>query len=732
MIKALEKIIHKFESEQSKDIRSRVVRLVLIGSILTFAALSIISFLGLFTTWKILEFRSEDLTESTADYIEDFAEEQAILHVQGVATIKSKQINRSLMNIADDVEFITDTMNEIMSNPQNYSSRPLSNAREKAIYAKEPYIFYSKHLLDSGITETVRKDVELESNIADCLLSISDFYNNNDSSLIFCSKNEFLIGIGMSLSEDKPIEWLAGDSIKEMDLLQRPWYLKAKKEDKLIFTDLFLGSDGDLNITCAKPYYTGDEFAGVACVGLNLKTMSVMSTEMLDKNQHRSTDIDFILDNKGEIVVSTATEGKLIAGTTDFATDFPELAEEMKAGKAGISVLNIDGEEYYIAYAPIEITSWSFASLSKKEDIISSVKMLKTDVSSQMSEFQFGLSRLLWPLFIISSAILLILLLILFRFGIKSSDKFVKPIQELTVGVKDIASGDFDKKLDIRTGDEIESLAVCFNTMTDELKTYMENLTKATADKERIATELKVATKIQLSMLPHNFDFNREDFEVYATMHAAKAVGGDFYDFYLLDENHLMITIADVSGKGVSAALFMSRSKTILKNFATMMTNPDDLASVMTLSNNQLCQGNDEMMFVTVFMGMLDLQSGKFIFVNGGHNPPMVYHKSIDKFEYLKVKENIVLGMMDDMDFEQQEIQLETGDILYLYTDGVTEAMDIDNKQYGEERLSEYLNKINKKAALEEILQKVKEDVADHVGEAEQSDDITMLAVKLK
>ena len=281
-------------------------------------------------------------------------------------------------------------------------------------------------------------------------------------------------------------------------------------------------------------------------------------------------------------------------------------------------------------------------------------------------------------------------------------------------------------------GDEIESLAVCFNTMTDELKTYMENLTKATADKERIATELKVATKIQLSMLPHNFDFNREDFEIYATMNAAKAVGGDFYDFYLLDENHLMITIADVSGKGVSAALFMSRSKTILKNFATMMINPDDLASVMTLSNNQLCQGNDEMMFVTVFMGMLDLKSGKFIFVNGGHNPPMIYHKTNDKFEYLKVKENIVLGMMDDIDFEQQEIQLQAGDILYLYTDGVTEAMDINNNQYGEERLSECLNKVNKKAALEEILQKVKEDVADHVGEAEQSDDITMLAVKLK
>ncbi|MBR1396629.1 MAG: SpoIIE family protein phosphatase, partial [Selenomonadaceae bacterium] len=382
-------------------------------------------------------------------------------------------------------------------------------------------------------------------------------------------------------------------------------------------------------------------------------------------------------------------------------------------------------------YAPIEITSWSFASLSKKEDIISSVKMLKTDVSSQMSEFQFGLSRLLWPLFIISSAILLILLLILFRFGIKSSDKFVKPIQELTVGVKDIASGDFDKKLDIRTGDEIESLAVCFNTMTDELKTYIENLTKATADKERIATELNVATNIQISMLPRDFDFNRDDFEIYATMNAAKEVGGDFYDFYLLDEKHLVITIADVSGKGVPAALFMANSKTILKNFAMTMSSPDDFAAVMALANNQLCQGNDEMMFVTVFMGMLDLETGRFIYVNGGHNPPMVYHKATDKFEYMEVKQNIVLGMMDGMDFEQQEIQLESGDMLYLYTDGVTEAMDIDNNQYGEQRLSDCLNNVDKSADLPTILQNVRDDLSKHVGEAEQSDDITMLAVRV-
>ena len=301
----------------------------------------------------------------------------------------------------------------------------------------------------------------------------------------------------------------------------------------------------------------------------------------------------------------------------------------------------------------------------------------------------------------------------------------------LSDGVREIASGNLDKKLEIHTGNEIEHLAETFNGMTMELKNYMANLTKVTADKERIATELNVATNIQLSMLPRDFNIGK-GFEIYARMNAAKEVGGDFYDFYMLDENHLMITIADVSGKGVPAALFMVISKTVLKNFALSMKSPDDLSAVMTLANQQLCDGNDEMMFVTVFMGMLDLKTGKFIYVNGGHNPPMLYKKSEDRFEFLNVEQNVVLGMMDGMDFEQQEVDLKSGDILYLYTDGVTEAMDVSNNQYGEERLSKTINSLDKTTDLKTLLKAVRADVSDHVGEAAQSDDITMLAVRFR
>ena len=201
----------------------------------------------------------------------------------------------------------------------------------------------------------------------------------------------------------------------------------------------------------------------------------------------------------------------------------------------------------------------------------------------------------------------------------------------------------------------------------------------------------------------------------------------------MLDEKHIVVTIADVSGKGVPAALFMVISKTILKNFALTMTGEDDLGAVVACTNDQLCQNNDAMMFVTAFVGMLDITTGKFTYVNAGHNPPLVYHRREGKFSYMNVKRNFVLGGMDELDFQQQEIMLERGDKLFLYTDGVTEALSEDEELYGEERLEKCLNGLDAEHTdLSGILDTVQKSLDAHVQEAEQSDDITMLALEYK
>ena len=326
---------------------------------------------------------------------------------------------------------------------------------------------------------------------------------------------------------------------------------------------------------------------------------------------------------------------------------------------------------------------------------------------------------------------LAILILMLFIQGNHLKLNLLHPLKVLSDGVREIISGNLDKKIDIKTGDELEHLSIAFNAMTSELQTYMKNLTQITAEKERIATELNVAKEIQRGMLPQDFDFGRSDFEIFATMNAAKAVGGDFYDFYLLDENHLAITVADVSGKGIPASLFMVISKTVLKNFATFSTSPDDYAAVLSCANNQLCQGNEEMMFVTVFFGVLEIDSGRFVYVNGGHNPPVIYHRAENKCEFLAVKKNFVLGGMEDVPYKQQEIRLEHGDLLFAYTDGVNEAMNENHEEYTSERLLNFMNGTDCGADLQTLLAAIRADVAEHVGNAEQSDDITMMALRL-
>lgn len=241
--------------------------------------------------------------------------------------------------------------------------------------------------------------------------------------------------------------------------------------------------------------------------------------------------------------------------------------------------------------------------------------------------------------------------------------------------------------------------------------------------------ELNIASKIQKDMLPGVFPAfpERAEFDVYAIMEPAKEVGGDFYDFFLVDDTHLAVVIADVSGKGVPAAMFMVVAKTLIKN----QTQPGmALGDVFSRVNDQLCENNNEAMFVTAFMGVLDLVSGRFEYVNAGHNPPLL-KLAQGGFQFLKVKPGFVLAGMEDMPYRSDGIILHEGDRVYLYTDGVTEATNSSLKLYGEDRLLATLNR-GKSMALPELLHLVKHDIDEFVGEADQFDDITMLALEYR
>lgn len=281
----------------------------------------------------------------------------------------------------------------------------------------------------------------------------------------------------------------------------------------------------------------------------------------------------------------------------------------------------------------------------------------------------------------------------------------------------------------IRTGDEIQTLSETLLKMEEDINHYIDNLTRVTAEKERISAELDVATQIQADMLPRIFPAfpGRQEFDIFATMNPAKEVGGDFYDFFLIDKDHLALVVADVSGKGIPAALFMVISKTLIKNQAQMGDSPAELLEAV---NDQLCENNEAEMFVTVWLGILKISTGMLTAVNAGHEYPIM-KKGNGAYEMLDDVHGFVMGVMPGVEYQEYEIQMQKGDSIYVYSDGAPDAVNEAEEQFERDRL---IQSLNKKADVspQELLTQVKEDIDLFVGEAPQFDDITMLCMTYK
>lgn len=304
-----------------------------------------------------------------------------------------------------------------------------------------------------------------------------------------------------------------------------------------------------------------------------------------------------------------------------------------------------------------------------------------------------------------------------------------KPLGTLAEATEMIAAGNFSSELPaVHSHDEVGKLTLAFAAMTRNLKTYIHELTETTTAKERIQSELKMATDIQSSLLPRLFPPfpDRPELDIYASMDPAKEVGGDFYDFFFIDPTNLCFLIADVADKGVPAALYMMVAKTLLKAEGQRLGDPDQvLASV----NSILAADNDNCMFTTVFCAVLDTQSGEVRFANAGHNPPVLIRAG--EVDYLPVRPGFVLGPMPESVYTAERIVLAPGDMLFLYTDGITEATNLKGEPYGEERLRQALEKtVNQE--LEEINLAIRAAITNHAEGVPQSDDITMLAVKYR
>jgi sigma-B regulation protein RsbU (phosphoserine phosphatase) len=395
------------------------------------------------------------------------------------------------------------------------------------------------------------------------------------------------------------------------------------------------------------------------------------------------------------------------------------IRSKMAAGDPGIEFAADSAT--YVAYAPIS----SIRSLDGKSSWSVGISMPEAEITRLADDTQ---QRMVFALELGVGIIFAAMIILVIFAAIRISKGITGPIVELGAGVKRIGSGDLDYRLGVSTHDEIEELANAFNKMAGDLQTYIKNLRQTTAEKERFESELQVAHDIQMSFLKKIFPAfpDRSDFSLYATIEPAREVGGDLYDFALVDETRLVFYVGDVSDKGVPASLVMAETMTLMK-LASQKTDITP-AEILRQVNVALSADNANCMFVTLFIGILDLKTGELSFSNAGHNPPLILGANGES-RFVTLPDGLVLGVMPEAEYRDDTVCLEPGDMIVTYTDGVTEAMSPDRVLYSEARLRETLSTLAGRDVGDTVAEIVS-SVRVHAAGAPQSDDIAVLALR--
>jgi sigma-B regulation protein RsbU (phosphoserine phosphatase) len=493
------------------------------------------------------------------------------------------------------------------------------------------------------------------------------------------------------------------------------WYQIPKELNKPEWSEPYYDEGGGNIImsTYSVPFYKTlngkKQLMGIVTADISLDWLEkiVSSIEIF------KTGYGFLISKNGTIV--THPNSGLIMNETIFSLaeqrkdkQLREIGRRMISGQSGFVPLNgfNSHKEYWMFFAPLSSSGWSLGVLFPQDELMSDITKLNRNV------FIIGIAGL---------SILLIMIVVI-------SGSITKPLRLLAAATKDIAVGNLDTEIpSSQSGDEVGKLTDSFIHMERSLKNYIKELTETTAAKERIESELSVAREIQMSILPKIFPPfpNRKEFEIFASIEPAKEVGGDFYDFFFLDNDHLFFCIGDVSGKGVPASLFMAVTKTLMKAKTTSGMAPRE---TLTSVNSELSADNDTAMFVTVFSGILNTRTGEVLYSNGGHNPPYLLSKTLG-LKVLDDNSGTALGISEGSSYSTGRITLQAGDGIFLYTDGVTEAMDSNGEMFSDERLTNFLAN-QKDFKPEEITRSTLAEVINFSTGTPQADDITVMAIQ--
>lgn len=498
------------------------------------------------------------------------------------------------------------------------------------------------------------------------------------------------------------------------DYIYHDWYRIPRKLNRPAWTEPYFdeGAGNIIMVTYSMPFYKDVDgkrvFMGVVTADISLAWLQ----EIISSIKIGQTGYGFLLSRNGTFV--THPDSGLVMNETIFSVaeamgneSMRELGRKMISGNTGFTPFTsiMTNKECWMVYTPLSSNGWSLAVLFPQDELMADI------------------SRLNHTVIYISFCGFVIILIV----TIWIARSITRPLRALSRAIEEIATGGFDVEIPpINSRDEVGKLADSFKYMKTSLKKYIVDLTEATAERERIESDLKVAHNIQMGILPKKFPPfpDRTEFDIYATLVPAKEVGGDLYDFFLMDEDHLCFTVGDVSGKGVPAAIFMAITKTLIKGKGTQ-----GLSSVRIMKgvNEDLSIDNPFLMFVTLFLGILDLKTGELEYCNGGHNPPYLI-KADGGIEALPTTNGMALGIVGDFVYKSNRIKLNAGDKIFLYTDGVTEATDKHDELYSEGRLEKDLRRL-RECILPEIVSNIINNVSSFSQGLPQTDDITVMVL---
>ncbi|MFA4850729.1 MAG: SpoIIE family protein phosphatase, partial [Methanoregula sp.] len=443
-----------------------------------------------------------------------------------------------------------------------------------------------------------------------------------------------------------------------------------------------------------------------------------------------------LVDSNGKVIsrpgLSAGDTSWNEAFTTENVFDNPNpglvaIGRKMVAGQSGVDHAWVDNNEIYVAYAPVKSLNWSFAISMPASQIIEPAIKTESNIIAATRDSNQHIDAQTTRILEIFAGLFVIILVVVILLSFLLARIITRPVELLRQGTVALGKGDLDYHLTIETGDEFEELAHSFNSMAKDLKKNIEELRRTTAEKERYAKEMEIAKEIQDNFLPE-FTPAIPGIELAATTLPAMEIGGDLYDFIPVSKERWGLAIADVSGKGVSAALFMALCSTLIRVSGSAEADP---SVVMEHANQMIYADGRSSMFITIFYGVLDPVNRKFTYVNAGHNPPMLVRGDPPEVQTLEEGKCIALGVVPEITLTCAELVLEPGDLIVMYTDGVTEAFNPQDEEFGEERLMAYLQK-NRNYPVREIIDGLIDEVRKFCGSRPQSDDITLVVVKVQ